>query len=764
VTVLGEGVVVVRSDTSRFKSETEAGVRSGILSAAKSAAALLGVTLGAEKLFEFGKGAIESAAQVQKAGEEIKGSYGAQAQAVTNFANNATSQYSISKTASEEFAAQIGFQGKQMGLTTKQTADMALELQRYSGDVGKLKGQDPSQYFGLLEKSMLGNTRGLKTLGITTTSTTLAQELFNHHVQLAAVDQTKVQAAHLKVTAAMQTLTQAQDKYGKNSLQARTAQNALTQAQQGVQKAMLGTTASMTPAQKALAIYYTLLDHQKQIAEEAAKHQHDYANEILYLKAVFANVQLAIGQFLVAGLTPLVRAFATYLPKAIQFFSKEWAKLRGFIVSSGILKGFQEIAAILAGSLIGTIEATWKAVEHLAGALAPLTTQLAPLAKLFAELVAVLAVGVFVAAAAAIQGIADAITAIPAPILRAVAVGVGAVVAAFTAWLGIQAAVYGSMLLLNNGLDLVAAGFAALDASAIIWIAVIAAVAIAAYEIYTHWDAVRALLDTVWKAITSAFTATWDFIKGVVSSFLNWLGAHWQLILAILVGPIGIAVYEIKAHWNTIVNDAQAAWQAVKGAIQAVINWLGGVPGTVAGIAVSIGSAIIRGIVNGISNLIGSVRTALGRIGGIISGLYNTVQREAESIGSAIIRGIVNGVENLIGWAANQVGNAVHDVVNFAKSLVGSTAEEYSAKTIGKPIMEGIATGVQAGIPGLAQTLGSAVGEAIKGAVPQGHLQVPAAGAAATLGSGVTIHGMTVVANNPEQFMSQLNDIARRVA
>jgi phage-related protein len=763
VTVIGTADIAVRADTSRFKEDAATGIRSSILGAAKTIATTLGVAYGTAKVVEFGKQAIDQAAQFQKASEEVSLYYGQQAKSVTAFANSATSGYAISRSASTEFAAQIGHQAELMGLNRKQAAAMSIEFQKFSGAVGKIQGQDPSQYFQALEKSMLGNTRGLKNLGVATTSASLAQELFNHHVQLSAADQNKVQAAHLKVAAAVQTLDQAQTKYGKGSLQAQTAANALQGAQDAYKKSLQGTTSTMTPANKALAIYYTLLDHQNKLSQDAAKHQNDYANEIVYLKAVFQNVQLAIGQFLVRALTPLVRAFATYLPKALQFFSKEWGRLHTAIVSSGLMKAFQQLAALVRGTLVQTFESLWKATQHLAGALAPLASQLAPLAKLFAEIVAALAVGVFIAAAKAIQGIADAISAIPAPILRALAVGVGAVVAAFTAWLGIQAAVYGSMVLLNNGLDLVAAGFAALDASAIIWIAAIAAVAIAAYEIYTHWNTVRGLLEGVWKAITSAFTAAWDFIKGVTSAFLGWLSSHWQLILAILVGPIGIAVLLIKNHWNTIVNATQAAWGAVKGAIQSVVSWIAGVAGTILGIATRIGSAIVSGIANGLSTLGSTVRRLVGAVGGILSGLYNSVQQEAESIGSAIVRGIWNGIQSLASWLVGQIKSFTGGLLSGAKSFLGiGSPSKVFADEVGVPIAQGIALGITQG----AGAVGDAVAAAVRGAIPQGQAAIPAAGAAVggALGGQVVINGMTVVAQDPQGFMAQLNQIAKTVA
>jgi len=91
-------------------------------------------------------------------------------------------------------------------------------------------------------------------------------------------------------------------------------------------------------------------------------------------------------------------------------------------------------------------------------------------------------------------------------------------------------------------------------------IAAVALLAVGIYELVTHWK-------TVWTAIQEAVKAAVDFVKGLITGVVGWVKGHWQLLLAILTGPIGLAVLAIKDHFNQI------------------LSFITGLPGRIAGIA-----------------------------------------------------------------------------------------------------------------------------------------------------------------------------------
>lgn len=129
----------------------------------------------------------------------------------------------------------------------------------------------------------------------------------------------------------------------------------------------------------------------------------------------------------------------------------------------------------------------------------------------------------------------------------ALGIGIGTVlVPAFVAWAAAAAAAAAATLL------------AAAPA-----IALGAAIAAAAYIIIKNWDSIKALFVAVF----------------------NWVKDNWPLLLAILTGPIGLAVKFIIDHWDGIVSfmselpgrigrAVKGMWDGIKDAFKSAINWI----------------------------------------------------------------------------------------------------------------------------------------------------------------------------------------------
>lgn len=68
---------------------------------------------------------------------------------------------------------------------------------------------------------------------------------------------------------------------------------------------------------------------------------------------------------------------------------------------------------------------------------------------------------------------------------------------------------------------------------------------------YKNSETFRRIVDAAFRAVKVAAEFAWDWIKG-----------HWPLLLAIITGPIGLAVLAIVKHWDTIRAGAAAviAW------------------------------------------------------------------------------------------------------------------------------------------------------------------------------------------------------------
>jgi hypothetical protein len=123
----------------------------------------------------------------------------------------------------------------------------------------------------------------------------------------------------------------------------------------------------------------------------------------------------------------------------------------------------------------------------------------------------------------------------------------------------------------------------------------IAAVAAGLYLLWTHSATFR-------KIVTGAFGAVW----GVIKIGWEWVRKNWPLLLAILSGPIGIAVLVITKYWGTIKAGAGAVKDWVVAKFTALTSWFSGLPSRLGKALGKLGSfltAPFRAAFNGIAGL-----------------------------------------------------------------------------------------------------------------------------------------------------------------
>lgn len=68
--------------------------------------------------------------------------------------------------------------------------------------------------------------------------------------------------------------------------------------------------------------------------------------------------------------------------------------------------------------------------------------------------------------------------------------------------------------------------------------------------------------ETFRRIVTGAFHA----VKGAASAAWNWVKANWPLLLAIITGPIGLAVRAVVKHWDTIKAKVRTVPKTIKDA------------------------------------------------------------------------------------------------------------------------------------------------------------------------------------------------------
>ena len=288
---------------------------------------------------------------------------------------------------------------------------------------------------------------------------------------------------------------------------------------------------------------------------------------------------------------------------------------------------------------------------------------------------------------------------------------------------------------------------AVMDMNPLVLIVIAIAALVAAIVLLTmHSKAFRDFWKAVWHDIASVFdtvrhaiAAGFDFITHAASAAFNWVKSHWPLILAILTGPIGLAVLFISKHWDTIKKDAEKFVSTVladirrfaddvlkffKNMFNSVVStasrWYGDM---VKWVRRTFDDFVARektgldNIVHWFKGLPGRIVSALGNLGSL---LYNA--------GKNVIQGLINGVKSMVGAVGHAVSSVVGEIKNFlpfspAKKgpLSGAGSPDVSGRKIGLMLaqgMEGSTSAVTASAARVARAAG--IGGAVHGGAASG--------------------------------------------
>lgn len=167
------------------------------------------------------------------------------------------------------------------------------------------------------------------------------------------------------------------------------------------------------------------------------------------------------------------------------------------------------------------------------------------------------------------------------------------------------------------------------------------------------------------------FEAAFTGIKNAVVGVFNWIKSNWSLLLAIITGPVGLAVRYVIQHWQSIKDGAANM-------INGLVSFFSGLPGRILRALGNMGSVLYnsgRDLINGLLNGAGSL---LSKIGSFfldkIPGWIKTPFKKALGIaspskvfagfGENITQGLVNGINGNQNMVQNAAGNMTDSVLS----------------------------------------------------------------------------------------------------
>lgn len=200
----------------------------------------------------------------------------------------------------------------------------------------------------------------------------------------------------------------------------------------------------------------------------------------------------------------------------------------------------------------------------------------------------------------------------------------------------------------------------ALLASPITWIvAGLVLLGVGIYELTKHSKAFRDFWIDAWKDIQHIAAVAFDWVKH-----------NWPLIGAILIGPIAVAALEIYKHWNAISHGASVMWHDIAGFFARLPKILLGYVADYNNLLLDAGKWLIDGLIKGVEGEAGRLWSYVGNIGGKISSVFKSAlsifspSRVFADHGKNIVLGLVQGIDGYSHLAETSVRNLAQKAIN----------------------------------------------------------------------------------------------------
>jgi TP901 family phage tail tape measure protein len=216
----------------------------------------------------------------------------------------------------------------------------------------------------------------------------------------------------------------------------------------------------------------------------------------------------------------------------------------------------------------------------------------------------------------------------------------------------------------------------------------IALLVIGFIELWKHCKAFRDFWKDAWKVVAAIGVEAWHIIDGGmihpliqgIGDLIAWIRSHWTLVLAILTGPVGLAVLWVARHWRELVSGAEHMVSDVTGFFRRLP---GDILHAVAGfgrLLLRAGQDLLLGLIHGIESQVSYVvRTAEGVGKSILRGIEGALgiaspSKEGHKRGQMLGLGLANGMDSMRGVlraAAQRMGRAMLPSVPGMPGLAG---------------------------------------------------------------------------------------------
>ena len=352
---LGERLTTASKEADAFANKMNAHGDSMMKFGAKMS---VGVTLPA---LAAGKAMFEGASDTAESMSKIKVVFGEQAQEVIKWSEKAAESMGLSSQKALEYAGTFGNLFMAFGVTKVAAQEMSTDLVKVAADLASFNNTDIETALIALKSGISGESEPLKQFGIALTEDRIKAEALSAGLVKAAVNTAKVEKANISVAKATLAASKATKRYGKDSMEAKEANNKLELAQQSLSKEMEGGTVTLDAAQKSQAIYNLIKKDGVLAEDDFIETSGGAAGQLKIMKARMEDAMATMG----TSLIPIVQKLAGWISKLAEWFSglsKEQQKW--VMIAAGVLAAIGPIVTIL-GAFSKAIGGVIKAQQWL---------------------------------------------------------------------------------------------------------------------------------------------------------------------------------------------------------------------------------------------------------------------------------------------------------------------------------------------------------------------------------------------------------------
>ena len=189
----------------------------------------------------------------------------------------------------------------------------------------------------------------------------------------------------------------------------------------------------------------------------------------------------------------------------------------------------------------------------------------------------------------------------------------------------------------------------------------------------------NSIIPDIVNGIVEWFTNLIGWIVDIVTTIVNFIRDHWQLLIAIFLGPLGIILGLVITHWDAIKNFISTTINAILSGIRTVFGIVSsflsgvwnGIKETASSIWNGIKSAIIDPITSAadtakekVQNILDKVRSAWSGIVAFVQGIWNGVK--------SAITGPIQGAYDFVADKVGAIGRLVQGAIDTVNNIPGA--------------------------------------------------------------------------------------------